>query len=76
MSQTESQYGERWFEFDRAIGKQMELDNAKRQYQVLVDAGEDTYMLGDKEYPYADFQAWYDAGNYNRHDWGEENKID
>jgi hypothetical protein len=59
MSQTQSTYGERWFEFDRAIGEQMERENQERQYNLYVSNG-GTMTI----------EEWENDGRYDKHDWG------
>lgn len=57
-SNTESQYGERFFDLDRSIGLQIEKENQQRQYAHAV-------MSGEKQ----TFEEWYAAGKYDPRLW-------
>jgi len=60
MSLTESQYGERFFDLDRAMSNKLDKENAQKQYKwdIKENGGNET------------FEEWFEAGNYDPNEWG------
>ena len=66
-------HDDRWRDLDRAIEEQFHMENARRQYKEMCENGNN---VEDRSVGlvYQTFEEWYEAGNYNRHDWGNQNE--
>lgn len=62
MSITQSNYGERFWDMERSMMKQMDKENAKRQYKEQLEDGD----IEDGQ----TFEQWFESGNYDPNDWG------